>query len=375
MATFSKTINFRAGQLHISIPSSPLFPPLDVFDLAERENPRRAFMFIHRQLGHYLPAPPNLTRNLFQLLAESIPAEIDGPVLFVGFAENAVSLACGIYQEARSRFPDSVLLLSTRHPIDGKVLCEFQENHSHATDHLIYQPTDPDMADIVQRAKTLVLIDDESTTGNTVFNAVRALEKQRNRFQQVISVNITDWSADALAARLNCPCSCVSLLAGQWSWTADPDAPEITMPDVNVSTRGRIPLSARQDWGRLGAQELRCDIGGHIQTQPGERILVIGTSEFVWPPFLLAERLQQEGADVLFCATTRSPLLSGHAITSAFTFADNYGQSIPHFLYNTQGQHYNRIFLCAETPLTSLPDTLLSHLNNICDSLECLSYA
>lgn len=375
MNVIPKTVKFRAGQLHLSIPSSPLFPPPDVFDLAERENPNRAFMFIHRQLGHYLPAPPDLTRNLFQMLAERIPADIDEPVLFVGFAENAVALACGVYQEARGRFPDSVLLLSTRHPIDGKVLCEFQENHSHATDHLIYQPADPEMLDIVQRAKTLVLIDDESTTGNTVFNTIRALEKQRNPFQRVVSVNITDWSENALAARLDCPCSCISLLSGQLNWIPDPDAPEITMPDVNISTPGRIPLSARQDWGRLGAQELRSDIGGHIQTQTGERILVIGTSEFVWPPFLLAERLQQEGADVLFCTTTRSPLLSGHAITSVFTFADNYGQGIPHFLYNTQGQHYNRIFLCAETPVTSLAAPLLRHLGNMCDSLESLSYA
>lgn len=374
MSTFAKTTSFRAGQLHISIPSAPLLSPLDVFDLAERENPKRAFMFIHRQVVPQLAVPPDVTRNLFQRLAERIPADIDNPVLFVGFAENAVALACGVYQEARDRFPDSVLLLSTRHPIDGKVLCKFQENHSHATDHLIYQPADPGMLDIVQRAKTLVLIDDESTTGNTVFNAIQALEKQRNPFQRVISVNITDWSANALAVRLSYPCSCVSLLSGQWNWVPDPDAPEITMPNVNVSTPGRIPLSARQDWGRLGAQELRSDIGGHIQTQTGERILVIGTSEFVWPPFLLAERLQQDGADVLFCATTRSPLLPGYALTSAFTFPDNYGQGIPHFLYNTQGQHYNRIFLCAETPVTSLPDMLLHHLDNMCDSLECLSY-
>lgn len=373
MPVYEKT--FRTGHLHLSIPVTPV-PLHDVFDIAERENPKRAFMFMSKLLGHHLPVAPDITRQTFRRLAAGIPSGLEEPVLFLGFAENAVALACGVYQEARRRYPDSVLLLSTRHPVEGnaEILCEFTEAHSHATDHLVYVPADPALQDRMRQAKTLVLIDDESTTGNTMYSAIQALEKHRPPFRQVVGVNIMDWSDNALAGRLNCPVTPVAILSGQCHWTPAPDAPSVSLPPVNVSTPGRASLSARQDWGRLGMQNADCHIGQHVQAQPGERILVLGTAEFVWPPFLLAERLQQEGAEVLFAATTRSPLLPGHAITSVLTFPDNYGQNIPHFLYNTQSPRYDRIILCAETPLASLPDSLLRHLAERCDALECLTY-
>ncbi|WP_258866568.1 phosphoribosyltransferase domain-containing protein, partial [Shewanella morhuae] len=54
-------------------------------------------------------------------------------------------------------------------------MCEFKETHSHATDHLIYWPNDPVLAKRVEQAKSLVLIDDEATTGNTFTNLYAAL--------------------------------------------------------------------------------------------------------------------------------------------------------------------------------------------------------
>ncbi|MFP5303740.1 TRSP domain-containing protein, partial [Cobetia sp. SIMBA_158] len=62
-----------------------------------------------------------------------------------------------------------------------------------------------------------------------------------------------------------------------------------------------------------------------IRIQPGEKVIVVGTGEFVWRPFLLAERLERSGADVRFGSTTRSPIALGHAIEHALSFSDNYG--------------------------------------------------
>ncbi len=50
------------------------------------------------------------------------------------------------------------------------------------------------------------------------------------------------------------------------------------------------------------------DLGLQVQVSPGENILVLGTGEFVWEPFLLAERLEAAGAQVVFSSTTRSPI-------------------------------------------------------------------
>lgn len=363
----------RAGELTMTVNKSS-WQADEIFDIAERINPKRAFLFISKVLGHHIPVAPGKTREACRYLALSIPGDTEGPVLFIGMAETAVALACAVYQEAHIRFPESVLLTTTRHPVDAELLCAFRETHSHATGHLLYYPQDAQLRKRVQDARTVVLIDDETTTGNTFFSLLGALQKKGLNFRQVITVNLTDWSNDALAKRLDTGFLSLFLLSGQWGWQPRSGAPPVVMPDVDVSTSGRHPLSARQDWGRLGVGEFHCEMGSHIQTQPGERILVVGTEEFVWPAFLLAERLEKEGAAVQFCATTRSPLARGHAITSVFSFADNYGQLIPHFIYNLGHERFERIILCAETQSGTLDIALLAQLETVCDQLTCLHY-
>jgi hypothetical protein len=369
---YKKTL--RAGELTVSLNDS-LWQADAVFDIAERVNPKRAFLFISKVLGHHIAVAPHQTRQVCHDLASQIPDDIKSPVLFIGMAETAVALACAIYQEARPRFPESVLLTTTRHPVDGELLCGFREAHSHATGHLLYYPKDLQLRERAAQAQTVVLIDDETTTGNTLFNLLDALQKKGLPLQQVVTVNLTDWSNNALAKRIDARFVPLCLLSGQWHWQPHTDAPPVVMPHVDVSTSGRHALSARQDWGRLGVSEFCCEMGHHLKVRADARILVVGTEEFVWPPFLLAERLEKDGAAVQFCATTRSPLAQGHAISSVFSFADNYGQSIPHFIYNLGQEHYDQIILCAETSPDTLDRALLMQLESVCDQLVCLYHA
>lgn len=138
-----------------------------LFDIAQRNNPKRAFLFVSKVLGRHIPVAPALMKETYVQLAAGIPADLPEPVLFIGMAETAVGLAAGVFREASSRVAEPVFLTSTRHPVDGELLCEFKEDHSHATDHLIYQPEDDTLRRRALNARTLVLIDDEATTGKT----------------------------------------------------------------------------------------------------------------------------------------------------------------------------------------------------------------
>ncbi|MGZ2367825.1 phosphoribosyltransferase domain-containing protein, partial [Citrobacter freundii] len=80
-----------------------------------------------------------------------------------------------VFDEVRKHHPDCVYLTSTRHPVDAELLCEFKEEHSHATDHLIYYPVSAAMRQTVAEAQTLVLVDDEATTGKTFLNLLASL--------------------------------------------------------------------------------------------------------------------------------------------------------------------------------------------------------
>ncbi|MEH5097910.1 MULTISPECIES: phosphoribosyltransferase domain-containing protein [Atlantibacter] len=347
----------------------------ELFEMAERRNPKRAFLFVSKVLGRHIPVAPGIMRSVYRQLAEQFPVPDTGPVLFIGMAETAVGLGAGVFDELRRHVAEPVYLTSTRHPVPGELLCEFKENHSHATDHLIYLPDDAELRRRVLNARTLVLIDDEATTGNTFINLLEALQNAGlSQLTNVVAVTLTDWSGDALAQRCALPLHTVSLVRGDWHWEPNPSAPVPVMPAVNVTATGSVPITGRQSWGRLGMVAPSGDLGTHITPRAGEKILVLGTGEFVWEPFLLAERLEKAGAAVKYSSTTRSPIATGFAIQSAIAFTDNYGLGIANFVYNVAHQQFDRILLCAETPAASIDRTLLDALRLVAPRVEVISY-
>ncbi|EPL9854221.1 phosphoribosyltransferase domain-containing protein [Klebsiella pneumoniae] len=348
----------------------------DLFDIAERRNPKRAFLFVSKVLGRHIPVPPSVMRQAYRQLASQFPSTLTGPVLFIGMAETAVGLGAGVFDEVRHQHPESVYLTSTRHPVDGTLLCEFKEEHSHATDHLIYLPDDEEKRRRVTNARTLVLIDDEATTGNTFINLLSALRNtgKLQHIEQVIAVTLTDWSGKALSERSTLPVTSVSLVSGKWGWTPLPDAPVPDMPKVNVTSRGEWDIQGKQSWGRLGMLAPAADLGHEVSVHKGERILVLGTGEFVWEPFLLAERLEAAGAQAFYGSTTRSPIAVGYAIESAISFTDNYGLGIPNFVYNVAHQQFDRILVCTEKPAESIDTQLLKALAEVAAVVEIVTY-
>ncbi|WP_201285947.1 TRSP domain-containing protein, partial [Klebsiella pneumoniae] len=156
----------------------------------------------------------------------------------------------------------------------------------------------------------------EATTGKTFLNLLASLRASGalRKVRRVIAVTLTDWSGEALCQNCPLPLHTVSLISGSWRWTPEPDAPLPVMPQVNVTSRGNVPITGKQSWGRLGMQIPASDLGLQVQVSHGENILVLGTGEFVWEPFLLAERLEAAGAQVVFSSTTRSPISTGYAI-------------------------------------------------------------
>ena len=348
----------------------------DLFEIAERRNPKRAFLFVSKVLGRHIPVAPAKMRAVYRQLAEQFPALSQGPVLFIGMAETAVGLGAGVFDEVRHKAQEAVYLTSTRHPQQAALLCEFKENHSHATDHLIYLPDDAQLRQRVLNARTLVLIDDEATTGNTFINLLDALRHEGglDQIEQVIAVTLTDWSGDALAKRCPVPVRSISLVQGDWHWQQDPTAALPAMPAAPLTNANDVPLVGKQSWGRLGMLTPAGDLGRDIQPLPGENILVLGTSEFVWEPFLLAERLAAQGAEVKYSSVTRSPIAVGFAIESAIAFSDNYGLGIANFVYNVAHQRFDRVLLCVETPAHSVDPLLTAALAKVAAQVEVICY-
>ena len=80
----------------------------DLFDIAERRNPKRAFLFVSKVLGRHIPVPPSVMRQAYRQLASQFPSTLTGPVLFIGMAETAVGLGAGVFDEVRHQHRESV---------------------------------------------------------------------------------------------------------------------------------------------------------------------------------------------------------------------------------------------------------------------------
>ena len=334
----------------------------DLLGFAERINPKRAFLFVSKVLGRHIPVSPHIMRHAFTDLAELVPDDLPEPVLVIGMAETAVGLGAGVHQVLQQRYPEAIYVTTTRHPVHGApLLARFLEEHSHAQDQLLYGSPDAELQQQILNSKSIVLVDDEASTGKTFVNLIHALQQAGlNRISHVVTATLADWSSGIHIADLNC--QSVALMTGKWQWRDAENPIQINMPKVDTVAFGAFDTLAQPTWGRLPIQ----DSGAHIRlaVQPDERILVLGSGEYVWSSFLLAEYLQQQGADVKFSAITRSPIAVGHAIQSALAFADNYGLGIQNFVYNINPQDYDRVLITVETATHSVAKSLLEALPN-----------
>lgn len=355
-----------AGVMSLQLRSQSGWNANSLFDMAQRRNPRRAFLFVSKILGRHIPCPPSRIRQAFSDLADNIPDGLPGPILVTGMAETAVGLAAGVHSVLSARYHDCTLLTTTRHPLGSELLCRFEEEHSHATAHLVHLPTDAALREKVLQARTLIMVDDEATTGKTFLNLFNALKNAGlDTLEHIVTATLTDWSGDAVAAQVRLPVTRVSLASGQWQWSPAAHPPELNAPQVNITAQGSQPLNTiAAQWGRTGV-----DVHSRLLTtdipEKGQRVLVLGSGEYVWQPYLLAQWLEDQGIDVSFSSTTRSPVAVGNAIHCAMSFTDNYGLGVPMYLYNVDPTQWDRVILCSETPASSWDTAFLAQFPHL----------
>jgi hypothetical protein len=356
-----------AGEMQLTLRAADMAPEA-LFGMAQRENPKRAFLFVSRLLGRHIPVAPAAHRDALRRLAAKAMLAIreetsSGGVLVTGFAETAVGLGAGIHDELRRMGVEGPLayLPSTRHPEAGSVWFSFSEDHSHAAAHQVLHPVTPEARRAALEARTLVMVDDETTTGRTFANKVRGFrEEGGRRFDRIVLVTLTDWSegrAQALVAEAAGlspdDVAIVSLASGSWTWIQDPDVTlsPVPMDEPALAVDG-LPAGIGA-WRAGICEESAIDMARVLDQVPVARpeaaeTLLIGTGENVWFPFRFAEAMADLGEPCRFLATTRSPVSLGDTIRKKIVFSDHYGIGLPMYLHNVDPAEWRRILLFIE---------------------------
>jgi hypothetical protein len=335
------------------------FPLDDLIGFAARANARRGFLFLSKVLGKHWPATPAAMQAIHAGLAAQIPPDLPGPAVFIAMAETGIGLGQGVFEAYLRLHPgaSAMFLHSSRYRVGGLPFFEFEESHSHAPRQFLH--LSDEAAKLFASARSLVLIDDEASTGNTFVNLAAACRARYPALEQVHLAVVTNFMGRAanagLAERFGMPVTLGAALSGQYSFTPGPASP---VPEQAPAQRFEADAErgASAAFGRIGVtralaapRALAAQLAAQIK--PGQSVLVLGTGEFMHPAFLLARELEALGKQVLVQSSTRSPILSWGSVGQILAFPDNYGEGVANYLYNVTPGQYQHVFICHETPV------------------------
>ena len=344
-------------------------------ELALRRNPRRAHLLVSTVLGKHIPTDAQVVHEAGLRLGRAVAAVVE-PALVIGYAETATGLGHCVAEALSAHY-----LHSTRRVVDSVATSgAFEEQHSHATGHLL-SPEDPA---VLARPGPIVLVDDELSTGATALNTIAELQRLCARRRYVIAALVdlrsgADRAAmDERADELCTAIEVVALARGSASWPPDfprlaadfvvgyePPHRENRPPAQVIVVPAGWPRDVR-DGGRHGfspADQRAAVDAAHAQAaliEPrGERVLVLGSEELMYAPLLVARALAERiDSEVLFSSTTRSPVLAvdepGYPIRTALSFDGPEGER---YAYNV-ASGFDDIVVVTDTESSELIEAL-----------------
>lgn len=412
-----------------------LLPVTTLVDLALRRNPKRAHLLVSRVLAKHVPTEPGIAVAaglLLGLLVRDTLSPLDGTlvkdaasrfedllaagptdvgeadrtaviadlcrdlrgqpacrdVATIGYAETATGLGQLVADALGSYY-----IHSTRHAVGGmnavRPYAAFEESHSHATSHQLF----PTRHSSLSSANTIVLVDDELSTGATIINTISALH-QAAPHQRYVVASLIDLRPAAdrirlrnLAAELDCRITVVSLATGEITLPGDLPAKAASFvsqfASPNVLTPKRGDISVLDLTGRVAAIR-SARFGNHTRTKANVfaahiadelaavmpaigSLLILATEEFMALPLATASSLQVRlpGVTVRYSTSTRSPIAvidrEEYPVRSAVTFnshdatTDGPGQRFA-YNFNHAEQQFDQVVIMAEpgTPEAAL---------------------
>lgn len=355
----SINVKLPSGNLELFVKHSD-FALEDICCFATRANNKRGFLFVSKVLGKHYPVKPNNMLKIYQNLSNKLNnlTENLNNICFIGFAETAIGLGAGVFHEWQVNNPNKngLFMPTSRFKLNHPVLFEFQEEHSHATDHLIYEPLEEKNKVLFNSCETLVLIDDEISTGKTLFNFIEQYKRINNSLKNVFLVSIKNWINEenkniiiSQFADLNI--EFISVLSGEFIFTKNPDYFVKQVPKLDSKDELKDYLFTNESFKfRYGYNQINFNFDKETQLVDfNKKTLVLGSNEFLIKPYFFAKHLENMGLEVFFQSTTRSPIILDVDIKHKHTSLDNYNDGIENYIYNVGENMYEQIILCVET--------------------------
>lgn len=302
--------------------------------IAKRENnTKRSYLVVNPYQGKHIPVDPEKALEMFGVLGEQVRNRCQGErLLLIGFAETATAIG-----EALAIQLDTYYMQTTREQIPSVEYLYFSESHSHATEQKLVKD---DLDRILPKIDRIVFVEDEVTTGNTIGKIVRLIRETYEKevlFSAASLLNGMNQEAQNIYQEQKIDTlylvktdhsrygEIAERYAGNGRYHMKNTEP-VTEPftefeeiflghkgmDAAGSGAAFHPVNARRlhkgtDY-RQACEGMWQEVSRRIPLERGQKILVLGTEEFMYPALYLARKIQGLGHQVRCHATTRSPI-------------------------------------------------------------------
>ena len=360
----------------------------DLVRIAKRENnTKRNYLVVDPLQGKHVPVEPSKALNLFKSLAEKLQGKYEGErLLLIGFAETATAIGAQAAITLGTKY-----IQTTREVIPDARYLFFSEAHSHATEQKLVKD---DIDRVINDIDRIVFIEDEVTTGNTIMNIIKIITKEYQKKTKFAVASLlngmteeylkiyqdekielhylvkTDHSGyGAVAEQYRCDGLYICAIPENHTHeSADIDVQsEKNMREHIISIPGwmnaRRFVDAKQY--ETACRKLAETVIMETSVKQGERVLVIGTEEFMYPALLTGQEIEKMGCEVRSHSTTRSPIAVSteeeYPLHCRYELRSLYDPDRKTFIYDLE--NYDRVIVMTDSALVSLK------------GLETLTYA
>ena len=336
----------------------------DIISVVKRENnSKRSFLFLNKLQSKYVPSDPRDTIRLFKTLGYNLAKKYkEEKILIVAFAETATAIGAYVAE----CFPGEVYYLhTTRENLNREdLLCDFQEEHSHATSHYIYSKNPK----YIKECERIIFVDDELTTGKTICNFIDALLKEGkvNKKAKFVAASLINCMEDERIELLKSKGIGLEYLYREkrnWSnitWQGekikDLDIESKAYNYEYIEVKGKIEIREGafiEDYKRA-CNSLINILNSEYSFQDDEKnVLVLGTEECMYPAIEFAKTLKDKykNKNIKSYAMSRSPIVpinnEGYPLFNRSKVKSFYDDKRKVFIYNIE--KYDRVFIITDS--------------------------
>ena len=301
---------------------SRIFSTDDLIKVAKRENnTKRSHLYVNPIQGKHIPVSPSLSLELFSQMSTMVEEKFDGEsLLVIGFAETATAIGSAIAYKAKNV---AFYMNTTRENIPDVEYLLFTESHSHATEQRLVKTG---LTSILPRIDRIVFAEDEVTTGNTIEKLIDAIlndfDCSHCKFGILSILNSMPEERIRALSKKQVECAYIHRIPARYRIDEIKNhSYKVLSTDISCIGNWKYQeLTEDNYWN----SRVICDVETirslvhrfveqvepRLELQSNQRILILGTEEFMFPAMQLGSYIEAKYPDIFvrFHATTRSPI-------------------------------------------------------------------